>query len=163
MIIYVIGPTGSGKSTVVEFFAKKGFFPIQIDSFYLQSPRDSKIKEWFEDKIYVNHARSLFKAEIKNNKTKNIILENTGKDQLYADIFLELAKENEIITLLINIEEDTLRERIRKRNSTDYPFKQNPDKDFSYKPHSSIIINYHLDNNSSKEHLLQQIRKLQLL
>ncbi len=162
MIIYVLGPTGSGKSTAIEFFAKKGLIPIKIDTFYQKSPRNNNIKKWFEDQNYIDHAQALFKKEIKKNYSQNLVIENTGKSQFYADFYQELSQKNKIVTILINIKLDILRERITTRNGTDYPLKQDPNRYNSYSTHPSIKINHQIDNNGSKEELIQQLQNLNL-
>jgi thymidylate kinase len=130
-LIIIGGNPGSGKTAVSNFLVNRGLVKLGIDDFYQRTPRDPHIKNWFEDKAFLDLAYSHFKTEIllNLNQNKKIVIETTGVGNRWKELLAELESKftEQIVTIYLNTTRETSKERIRERNKTEYPIKM-PDE-----------------------------------
>lgn len=114
IVIGITGYLGSGKSTVLEYFADLGFYPINADKIVheLYKPgRDGwhKIKNYFGDRYISKDGtvdRAKLRREVFNNPVKLRILEKMIHPLVYNEINKILHKTNSSLIVIESVKLD---------------------------------------------------------
>jgi dephospho-CoA kinase len=121
--IYITGVSGTGKSTLVEEFKKRGFYTISVDAVYglcnWKNKKTGEIadyhfdgsKEWFKNYDWTCDKEKL--KELMNAKEETVIVAGIAGNQndylsLFEKIFLLQCNEQTFIKRLINRRTDNL-------------------------------------------------------
>jgi adenylate kinase family enzyme len=160
-LIILMGSIGAGKTTICNELVKLGFVHLGIDHFYPKSKRDPTIKKFWEDKKYVDQAYHLLFESIQDNIKKNhIVVETTGGIQQAVDMSNKL---NTRYKIFIKVPIKILKERIRKRNASDYTIKSkllNVNATIKNIKELKPQINYTLNGNQETDKILEEILKI---
>jgi len=160
-LIILMGSMGAGKTTICNELVKLGFVHLGIDHFYPKSKRDPTIKEFWKDQNYVDQAyQLLFEAIQDNIKKTNVVVETTGGIQQAVDMSNKL---NTKYKFLIKVPIKILKERIKKRNASDYIVKSkllNVNATLRNIKELKPQINYTIDGNQETDKIVKEILRI---
>jgi shikimate kinase len=164
-LLILNGIPGSGKTSLGKLLSQRnGFNIVKVDTFYETIPRVDDKVQWLEDIKYRENVYIAFENKIKEEIIKsNVIIESTGIGEQFRELVDRLKKNNiKIVRVLLNINEQTARERVSIRNNSDYTIKVSDD-DMDYFTSNINKFNLNefivLDANQSLEYLYSQLCK----
>src|SRR5687768_9401903 len=102
-VVFLIGNTGSGKSSVARKVMADAFELFQIDEYYQKTPRADTSIEWTEDANYRRKAYGAMKGAILDalRNGTDVIIETTGASSYAASLFKSLKRTKDLTILVV--------------------------------------------------------------
>ena len=126
-LIILAGHPGSGKTSIADALASRGFVRLSIDDFYQTTPRDTTVGDWYRDEPFLDAAYAAFEAAITNRleRGERIVVETSGVGKRWRKLLADLVSKyaDRLTMIYLKISRETSEARIRERNATDYPIK----------------------------------------
>src|SRR5262245_6962078 len=127
LAVFIIGTTGSGKSSVCAGLPADRWSLFRIDDYYRATPRTNTRIAWAEDTRYRREAYRAMTRDVLRalRNTRDVIIETTGASGHTASLFRSLARKKGVKTLVLQVKVSlaTARARVRARNRSAHPVK----------------------------------------
>jgi len=163
-LIILGGNPGSGKKTISKSLEQHGFTSLAIDDFYQKTQRNPEIKNWFEDKEFLDSAYASFREHILKalEQNKRLVIETTGVGNRWDELLTELESQypDEIMKIYLETSKEVSAKRILARNETDYPIKMSEERLDAFLKlgkDTSRAYDHVIDANGTAEDIVQKI------